>query len=162
MLIPKAVLINGLRLAGLPTSVDHLPVSPENLQDWVLRLRRVKADVLILDCPPHLDVALGAAVGMADLVLLPCGPSGLDMLAMGEVLGVVRAARQKRGGRPDALVVPNKLDRRTAEGRELVDELSKLGEPVGPALAYRSAFVRAFNTGDTVGIFARHSCGPRG
>ena len=51
----------------LPASVDHLPVSPENLQDWVLRLRRVKADVLILDCPPHLDVALGAAVGMADL-----------------------------------------------------------------------------------------------
>src|SRR4051812_6334711 len=32
----------------LPVSVDHLPVSPENLQDWVLRLRRVKADVLIL------------------------------------------------------------------------------------------------------------------
>ena len=138
----------------LPVSVDHLPVSPENLQDWVLRLRRVKAEVLILDCPPHLDVALGAAVGMADLVLLPCGPSGLDMLAMGEVLGVVRAARQKRSGKPDALVVPNKLDRRTAEGRELVVELSKLGEPVGPALAYRSAFVRAFNTGDTVGTFA--------
>ena len=52
------------------------------------------------------------------------------------------------------LIVPNRVDRRTTEGRDLVTELGKFGEPVGPALADRSAYVRAFNTGDTVGAFA--------
>lgn len=134
--------------------VEHLPVTVDKLKPWVERVRRVDADVVILDCPPHLDAALGAAVGLADLAILPCGPSGLDMMAMGEVLAVVRQARQHRHGKPAVMIVPNRVDRRTAEGRELVDELEKLGEPVGPALAYRSAFVRAFNTGDTVGAFA--------
>lgn len=139
----------------LPIPVEHMPVTAETLAPWVQSVRKKKADVLVLDCPPHLDAALGAAISLADLAVMPCGPSGLDMLAMGEVLGVVRAVRQRRtDGKPAALVVPNRVDRRTSEGRELVDELAKLGEPVGPALAYRSAFVRAFNTGDTVGTFA--------
>ena len=137
---------------GLP--VEHLPVTVDKLKPWVERVRRVPADLIILDCPPHLDAALGAAVGLADLAVLPCGPSGLDMMAMGEVLTVVRQARQHRAGKPVALIVPNRVDRRTAEGREIVEELTKFGEPIGPALAYRSAFVRAFNTGDTVGSFA--------
>jgi chromosome partitioning protein len=137
---------------GLP--VEHLPVTVEQLKPWVERVRRVEAEVVILDCPPHLDAALGAAVGLADLAVLPCGPSGLDMMAMSEVLAVVRQARAHRAGKPTAMIVPNRVDRRTSEGREIVDELAKLGEPVGPALAYRSAFVRAFNTGDTVGAFA--------
>ena len=137
---------------GMP--VEHLPVTVDGLKPWVERVRRVEAEVVILDCPPHLDAALGAAVGLADLAVLPCGPSGLDIMAMAEVLAVVRQAREHRAGKPAAMIVPNRVDRRTAEGREIVDELAKLGEPVGPALAYRSAFVRAFNTGDTVGAFA--------
>ena len=139
---------------NLRLPVDHLPVTVDKLRPWVERVRKVDAEILILDCPPHLDAALGAAVGLADLAILPCGPSGLDMMAMGEVLAVIRQAREHRNGKPAALIVPNRVDRRTSEGREIVDELSKLGEPVGPALAYRSAFVRAFNTGDTVGAFA--------
>ena len=138
----------------LPIPVEHLPVTADTLAPWVQKVRKAMADVLVLDCPPHLDAALGAAISLADLAVLPCGPSGLDMMAMGEVLGVVRAVRQRRDGKPSVLVVPNRVDRRTSEGRELVDELAKLGEPVGPSLAYRSAFVRAFNTGDTVGTFA--------
>lgn len=142
---------------NLSLPVDHLPVTVENLKPWVGQVRKVDAETLILDCPPHLDAALGAAVGLADLALLPCGPSGLDMLAMSEVLEVVRQAQAQRGGKPAVLIIPNRVDRRTAEGREIVDELTKLGEQVGPALAYRSAFVRAFNTGDTVGVFAAGS-----
>ena len=142
---------------NLRLPVDHLPVTVEGLKAWVGQVRKVDAEILILDCPPHLDAALGAAVGLADLALLPCGPSGLDMMAMAEVLAVIRQAREHRAGKPATLIIPNRVDRRTAEGREIVEELGKLGEPVGPALAYRSAFVRAFNTGDTVGSFAAGS-----
>lgn len=142
---------------NLRLPVDHLPVTVDSLKAWVGQVRKVAAEILILDCPPHLDAALGAAVGLADLAILPCGPSGLDMMAMSEVLAVIRRAREHRAGKPAALIVPNRVDRRTAEGREIVEELGKLGEPVGPALAYRSAFVRAFNTGDTVVSFATGS-----
>jgi chromosome partitioning protein len=136
-------------------TVHHHPVNPSSLADWLKAVRSVAADAIILDAPPHLDTALGAAVALADVALLPCGPSGLDVLASAEALGIIRAARKKRGGdRPRVLIVPNKLDKRTAEGRELVEELVKLGEPVAPSLAYRSAYVRAFNTGETVGSFA--------
>lgn len=142
----------------LPFKVEHLPVTADTLTAWLQKVRSAKANLLVLDCPPHLDAALGAAISLTDIALLPCGPSGLDLMAMGEVLGVVRAVRQRRSdGKPRVFIVPNRVDRRTAEGRELVEELAKLGEPVGPSLAYRSGFVRAFNTGDTVGEFARGS-----
>ena len=39
--------------------VEHLPVTVDKLKPWVERVRRVDADVVILDCPPHLDAALG-------------------------------------------------------------------------------------------------------
>ena len=152
--------LGGARQVSIP--VEHLPVTADTLAPWVQKVRKVKVDVLVLDCPPHLDAALGAAISLADLAILPCGPSGLDMLAMGEVLGVVRAVRQRRDDKPIRARSAERVDRRTSEGRELVDELAKLGEPVGPALAYRSAFVRAFNTGDTVGVFAPGSRRPGG
>ncbi len=138
----------------LPFKVQHLPVTVDDLEPWLRKIRAIKSDVLILDCPPHLDAALGAAVALSQLVLIPCGPSGLDLLTIRDVLGVVVRARKRRDGTPDVLLVPNRVDRRTTEGRDLVAELGKFGEPVGTALADRSAYVRAFNTGDTVGAFA--------
>jgi chromosome partitioning protein len=93
---------------NLRLPVKHLPVTVENLKPWVGQVRKLAAEILILDCPPHLDAALGAALGLADLALLPCGPSGLDMMAMGEVLAVVRQARAHRAGKPAALIIPNR------------------------------------------------------
>jgi chromosome partitioning protein len=48
------------------------------------------------------------------------------------------------------VIVPNRVDMRTLEGRQLEDELRQLGEAVGPAIGNRSAFVRAFSSGVAV------------
>ncbi len=39
---------------NLRLPVDHLPVTVDKLKPWVERVRKVDAEVLILDCPPHL------------------------------------------------------------------------------------------------------------
>ena len=66
----------------LPFKVQHLPVTVDDLEPWLRKIRAIKSDVLVLDCPPHLDAALGAAVALSQLVLIPCGPSGLDLLTI--------------------------------------------------------------------------------
>jgi chromosome partitioning protein len=43
--------------------------------------------------------------------------------------------------------VPNRVDRRTLEGKQLIDELIAFGERVSPPIGNRTAFIRAFSTG---------------
>lgn len=136
---------------SLPMSVKAMPTpAADAVEQWVRTIRGMKADTVVIDCAPHLDTAMGAAVSLASLVLIPCGPSSLDLMTMGEVLKIVKTVRAKRDGKPPVIFIPNRIDRRTAEGHEIVEQLSKLGEPVAPALGDRVAFVRAFNSGDIV------------
>jgi chromosome partitioning protein len=48
------------------------------------------------------------------------------------------------------VLVPNRIDRRTLEGRQLVEELEQLDEEVAPAPTKRSAYVRCFAAGQSV------------
>ena len=50
--------------------------------------------------------------------------------------------------------MPNRIDRRTLEGRQLVEELEQFGEEVAPALTNRSAYVRCFAAGELVATLA--------
>ena len=45
------------------------------------------------------------------------------------------------------MLVPNRVDRRTLEGQQLVEELVAFGEHVSPPIGNRAVFVRAFSTG---------------
>jgi chromosome partitioning protein len=47
-------------------------------------------------------------------------------------------------------LVPNRVDRRTLEGLQLMDELTAFGEYVSPAICDRAVFVRAFSSGFAV------------
>jgi chromosome partitioning protein len=50
--------------------------------------------------------------------------------------------------------VPSKVDRRTAVGREIEATLHKMGEPVGPAIGARAAFVDSATAGAWIGAYA--------
>ena len=50
----------------------------------------------------------------------------------------------------DVILVPNRADQRTLEGQQLEQELRSFGEMVAPTVSQRSAFVRAFATGQSV------------
>ncbi len=143
----------------LPMQVVHRPLEhAREMQAWSRAVRSIDADLLVLDAPPHLNEALGGVIGLSDVALVPCGPSGLDLIATAEAVGLVRQVRDERGdGRPHILLVPNRVDRRTTSGRDLPAALKDLGEPVGPAVGARTAFSDAFNVGQWVGAYAPHS-----
>ena len=147
------------RQGALPMPVRHRPLGEgEQVTSWSRDIVKTKADCLVLDSPPHLDAALGAVVGLSDLAVVPCGPSGLDITATAETVALIREIRDARGkDRPLILLVPSRTDRRTSSGRALHGALADLGEAVGPELHARTAYVHACNTGQWVGSYAPNS-----
>jgi chromosome partitioning protein len=140
---------------NLPMAVEHRPLEADDqIKEWSAGIRAIKAEILVLDSPPHLNAALGGVIGLSDIAIVPCGPSGLDLMATGETVSLIREIRAVRGGRPSMLLVPNRIDHRTSAGRELSGLLKEMGEPVAPEIRYRTPFADSFNNGSWVGAFA--------
>jgi len=123
------------------------------LVSWVRDIRGVDAEIVVIDTAPG-ERQLGASISIADLILVPCTASGLDIEATERTMGIIEAARRSRSTPLDVILVPNRTDRRTLEGQQLEVELRSFGETVGPAVGQRSAFVRAFATGQSVADYA--------
>ncbi len=65
----------------LPMQVVHRPLEHDReILAWSVAVRDIDAELLVLDAPPHLNEALGGVIGLSDIALVPCGPSGLDLL----------------------------------------------------------------------------------
>jgi len=143
---------------NLPMKVLHMPLEgSDTIAAWCDEVRSLEVDLIVLDSPPHLDAALGGVIGLSDLVLIPCAPSGLDLVAAAETIGLVREIRDLRNNaEPAILIVPNRVDKRTASGRELSTALADLEERVAIGLGSRTAFSDAFNAGEWVGDYARN------
>ncbi len=143
----------------LPMPVHSRPLDDASkIAVWSNAIRAIPADILILDSPPHLDAALGGVIGLASLAVIPCGPSGLDLIATAETVALVRRIRDARkDGLPLISLVPNRADHRTASGRELHIALEDLGEDVCPDIHSRTVLADAFNLGEWVGAYAPHS-----
>lgn len=135
-----------------------VPLEGERLVDtwvkiWVERVFSTGADIIMLDLPALTSVA-EAALGVADLVLIPCGGSAADLSATAKMLALVERARKVRRGAPPVLLVPSRIDRRTTAGREVEVALSDFGERLGPAIGQRTVFADALGLGDWVGGYA--------
>jgi chromosome partitioning protein len=138
---------------NLEFSVYELALADQAVSEWVRDVRQIRADVIVIDTAPN-DRALGAAIAIADLVLVPCTPSGLDIESTVRTLEIINAVRRRRNGTPGMILVPNRVDGRTLEGQQLAEELASFGEVVAPAIGDRLAFVRAFSSGHAVAGFA--------
>jgi len=140
-------------LATCVTAVET--THPERFQAAVRAAAQTAARVLIDTPPGFADPALLAAL-LADVVLLPAGPSPLDMLAAREAL--TRDARTQRGGsKPVIRFVPSKVQAHTTLSRDLVASLAGFGEPVLPAIGQRVAVAEAALHGLTVREYAPNS-----
>ena len=145
--------------AGLPVRCETMPLEDgEDPGRWVARVRGLAGAYVVIDCPPHIGAATGAAIGVADLVLIPVGASGLDIAATRPTLRLLAEARRRRtDGGPRALLVPAKVDGRTAAGREITAALTRLGEPVAPVIHQRIAFADAYTAAAWIGSYAPDS-----
>ncbi len=148
-----------LAAGSLPITGEALPLDAERqAAAWIRRVTAGTADLVVIDLPPHTGAATAAALIVADLFVVPVTPSGLDLRAAGKAIEMLREARDaRRDGKPAALLVPSKVDRRTGAGREIEAALHEMGEPVGPAIGLRTAFVDSATANEWIGSFAPRS-----
>ncbi len=139
---------------GFP--VRAIPFADRSFANWAREIARFDVDYVVIDTAPN-DQALAAAAALSHLVFLPCTPSGLDVDATVRALKIVNSVRRRRRDPLLAILAPNRVDPRTLEGRQLIDELRRLGETVAPAVGDRSVFVRTFASGRSVCDQARGS-----
>jgi chromosome partitioning protein len=143
---------------NLPLAVESLPLGGErDAQRWVARVLSLKAsaDHVVVDLPPQIGSGIASALLIADLFAIPVTPSGVDLRATGKALDLLRRARAVRGSsKPACMLVPSRVDRRTAVGRRIYTTLERFGLRIGPAIRQRSAHVEAFDAGAWIGAHA--------
>ena len=115
-------------------------------------------DLVIIDTPPGMPEITYQAALVADLLLLPCGPSPLDLFSLKEALSLALKARaERRSKRPRIRFVPSKVLLNTNLGRSLSSSLEEMGKKVLPPIGQRIAVAEAVVTGLTVCEYAPNS-----
>jgi len=121
------------------------------------RARKAEKDseVVLIDTPPGMpEVAYQAALA-ADLLLLPCGPSPLDLFALKEALSLgLKARAERRSKKPRIRFVPSKVLMTTNLGRGLASSLKDMGKKVLPPIGQRVVVAEAVGRGLTVAEYA--------
>ncbi len=112
-------------------------------------------DVVLIDTPPGMSPTTYQAALLADLVLLPCGPSPLDLFSLrGAMKMALQARAQRRCKRPRIRLVPSRVLMTTNLGRGLVSSLEQTGRKVLPAIGQRVVVAEAAGSGLTVAEYA--------
>jgi len=120
------------------------------------QLPRVAAsyDHVVIDCPPRHGEIQRSALMVADLVLLPCGPSAADAWALTTSVELVTEARALR---PDleARIVITRKQVNTMLSKGAREVLTQTGIPVlSTELGYRVAFAESIGAGLGVTTYA--------
>jgi chromosome partitioning protein len=116
------------------------------------------ADIVLIDTPPGMPETTYQAALVADLFLLPCGPSPLDLFALKEALSLaLRARAERRSKRPRIRFVPSRVLMNTNLGRGLSSSLEEMGKKVLPPIGQRIVVAEAVMSGLTVREYAPNS-----
>ncbi|MEK0085062.1 ParA family protein [Benzoatithermus flavus] len=147
--------------ASLPAACVHRPLqSFAQAEPWINAVQslRTEYDLVIVDLPASVAPALGAALLMATVILIPTSPSEIDLEATRRVLRHVCRAREERRKQPPAvLVVPNRVVPMERGIADFVQRLARLGEQVAPPLRQSVGFDLAFEQGQWIGSFRPNS-----
>lgn len=155
---PQATATAWAEAGNLPFPVTEAPLTGDNVAGWIEAALGIDAPFLVIDLPPMLGDATAAALAIADLAVIPVTASGADLKATNRAIDLIHAARASRGdGKPAVLMVPSKVDIRTAAGAEIQAVLHDYGEPVGPVISQRVAHADAFTAGQWIGDYAKGS-----
>jgi chromosome partitioning protein len=139
----------------LSQCVEKVPRgSAEELRGKVRNAQKA-ADMVLVDTPPGMQDVAYQAMLLADLVLLPCGPSPLDLFPLKEALALALKARaERRSKKPRIRFVPSKVLKNTNLGRGLASSLEEMGKKVLPGIGQRIVVAEAVTSGLTVREYA--------
>ncbi|MCJ2043482.1 ParA family protein [Methylobacterium sp. J-078] len=130
----------------LPQILDTGKLAP-----WIRSVLKQSADYVIIDTPSGLGPVFDAAIDISDLIIVPCGPSSLDLNAARVTFTrIADALRKDPGLKVRVVTVPTRVEAQTPEGQHIASELEGFGEVVGPPLSHDPYFVRAFTQGVSV------------
>lgn len=137
--------------------VEKVPAAAGMLRNRT-RLAEKDAEIVLIDTPPGSPEVTYEAAMVADLMLLPCGPSPLDLFALKEALSLALKARaERRSKKPRIRLVPSKVLMSTNLGRGLAASLKDMGRKVLPAIGQRIVVAEAVASGLTVAEYAPNS-----
>jgi len=141
----------------LDTCVEKVEDGAEALKAQARKAEQ-SADIVLIDTPPGMPETAYQAALVADIMLLPCGPSPLDLFALKEALSLALKARaQRRSKKPRIRFVPSKVMMTTNLGRGLTASLKNMGKKVLPAIGHRVVVAEVVSTGLTVAEYAPQS-----
>jgi chromosome partitioning protein len=118
-------------------------------------------DATFIDCPPRHGEVQRSALMVADLAVLPCGPSAADAWALASSLDVVNEARALRD-ELQAVVLITRKQGRTSLGKGARKVLESSGLPVlETELCTRVAYQEALAAGMGITTYAPRDAGTR-
>jgi chromosome partitioning protein len=111
-------------------------------------------DLVVVDTPPRAGDVQRSAIVVANVTVIPCGPSGVDAWALATTRDVLTEARTLKPGLR-ATVVITKQRPRTLVGRSAREVCTGAGFTVLRAeLTDRVSYIEAMNAGQGVGAYA--------
>ncbi len=136
----------------LSVPVHHSPVRTRNDLLWVRNTLKTGSELVVVDLPGGFGVSFKVAVLVADLLVVPCGPSSLDIVAADRTIARARELRgtDATAAKLKVVTVPVRVDDKHPEGLQVAEALAKLGEQVAPTLSYDVAFARSVTRGTAV------------
>lgn len=124
---------------GEPIVISAQPARIENVLE---ACRRHHADIVFIDTAPHAENAALMAARAADIVLVPCRPSVVDLRAINASANIAQLA-----GKP-AWVVLNQVPARGTLAAEAAEALEAADINLAPVtLGNRVAYIHAFTEG---------------
>ncbi|MBC6434843.1 ParA family protein, partial [Nostoc sp. HG1] len=114
----------------------------QNENCWLEAAKNEGADLVVIDTAPHSESAALAAIRAADLILVPCQCSILDLRAVTDTIDLVTLAKKK------ATVILNCVPTRGSLGDEAAEAIQSYGVALAPVkIGERTAFVRSLTDG---------------
>ncbi|MEO7327723.1 MAG: ParA family partition ATPase [Minicystis sp.] len=111
-------------------------------------------DLTIIDCPPRHGDIQRSALMVADVAVLPCGPTAVDAWALAGTLEVLAEARTLRADLRACVLITRKQGRTAlGKGARAVLETSGLGV-LRTELGYRIAYQEAVASGQGVTTYS--------
>lgn len=108
-------------------------------------------EAIIFDGPAGLNEATKSIMMLAHGILIPCGPSILDLRALQEALVVAREVQSTRPGElPSLRLIPNKIQKRYRLSQELLNAVEEVEISSSTGLSLLSAYPDAAGQGTLV------------